>query len=98
MFKPWQVILFLLIVVLSVVGFIFWYYATPGMGTAPTTADAVPTQQVAPAPAAPDPATITTDAQIEADLSGIDTLIQAADDQAAAVDQSLNDKPVAQTE
>lgn len=96
MFKPWQVILFLLVVVLGVVGFIFWYYSAPGMNIDPNLQPV--TTATAETPAAPDSATLTTDAALDADLGMIDAQLQAVSDDSAAVDQSMNDKPVAQTE
>ncbi|MBI5003937.1 hypothetical protein HZC00_02495 [Candidatus Kaiserbacteria bacterium] len=96
MFKPWQVILFLLVVVLGVVGFIFWYY-TPGMGSnANTNTEVAPvaTDTQATVSAAVD----TSNASLDADLSAVDNQIKVVGSDSASVDDSLNDKPVAQTE
>ena len=99
MFKPWQVILFLLVVVLGVVGFIFWYYSVPGpANNADTTVQLASTTPDAMAPAPQQSTGPSTDAGLDADLNAVDTQMKVVDTNSAAVDQSLNDKPVTQTE
>ncbi len=99
MFKPWQVILFLLVVVLGVAGFIFWYYSVPNMMAKPDTN----TEPVAAAPVveqAPKEPEIgpSTDEGLDADLASVDAQLKVVDTNSASVEQSLNDKPVTQTE
>lgn len=98
MFKPWQVIVFLLVVVLGVVGFIFWYYSTPNMAGSMDTN----TQPVAAAPTEQTPAEPSigpsTDEGLDADLASIDAQLKIVDTGTASVEQGLNDKPVTQTE
>jgi hypothetical protein len=98
MFKPWQVILFLLVVVLGVVGFIFWYYSSPNMMAKPdTNTEPVAAVPTAPAPAEPEIGP-STDEGLDADLASVDAQLKVVDTNSASVEQSLNDKPVTQTE
>lgn len=98
MFKPWQVILFLLVVVLGVVGFIFWYYSVPNLMAKPdTNTEPVAAAPVEQAPAVPEVGP-STDAGLDADLESIDAQLKVVDTNSTSVEQSLNDKPVTQTE
>jgi len=102
MFKPWQVTLFLLVVALGVVGFIFWYYSAPSTGItaedANTQSAAAPTDANANAQTAAVSAGASTDAALDADLNAADAQLKTVNTDSASVDQSLNDKPVTQTE
>jgi len=89
--------MFLLVVVLAVVGFIYWYYASPRMmmeNPADMQQIATTTEQVSNTPDIGP----STDEGLEADLISIDAQLKAVDTQSASVDESFNDKPVAQTE
>lgn len=103
MFKPWQVIVFLLVVVLAVVGFIFWYYSAPSTGATAADANtqpaaAAPTDANAGAQTLAASAGVSTDAALDADLNAVDAQLQTVNADSASVEQSLNDQPVTQTE
>lgn len=107
MFKPWQAISFLIVFIVLVGGAFYWYYSMPN-GASSADVNAQPVAQTtgdssaATAPvntaAASISASGSSDASFDADLSTVDTQLQSVNTDSAAVDQSFNDKPVAQTE
>lgn len=109
MFRPWQAVLFLIVFVALVGGAFYWYYMPSGTNsadmnaqpTAQTTGDqATATTQQAPVDTvtASISASGSSDASLDTDLNAVDAQLKAVNADSAAVDQSLNDKPVAQTE
>ena len=96
-----KAILVFLVVVLIVLG--IWYLVTgknqPAPPQNPATAQtAVTTTQTQSTPADSISKSGSSDASFSADLISIDAQLKVVDTNSTSVDQSLNDKPVAQTE
>jgi zona occludens toxin (predicted ATPase) len=96
-----KAILIFLVVVLIVLG--IWYLVAgknqPAPAQNPATAQtAVTTTQTQSMPADSISQSGSSDASFSADLNSIDAQLKVVDTNSASVDQSLNDKPIAQTE